>query len=249
MEEQKIKNHVHVPKRVREYMIELASMFIAVALAFISQYYFQYRSDRSTECNLMLSLKSDLLNDVNSVNIVEAEQLKTDFVATSFRSKCFNNLDTLESQKALYKNFIDFYYVARTPYFSHTTLNQLKNSGGLHLVINNLLKDKITAYDIGLSKIDLWNERMNLININGYEYMAKIFYSPRITHESDLSYLDAIYNTEGSALKTKDKAILMGMSGEMDSLTNYVITFHNLCTAQRKQAQELIKMIDENFKQ
>ena len=82
MEEQKIKNHVHVPKRVREYMIELASMFIAVALAFISQYYFQYRSDRSTECSLMLSLRSDLINDVNSVNTVEAEQLKTDFVAT-----------------------------------------------------------------------------------------------------------------------------------------------------------------------
>ena len=56
----------------------------------------------------MLSLKSDLLNDVNSVNIVEAEQLKTDFVATSFRSKCFNNLDTLESQKALYKKYYRF---------------------------------------------------------------------------------------------------------------------------------------------
>ena len=69
MEDIKTKQHIVVPKRVREYMIELASTFVAVALAFISQYYFQYRSDRSTEHDLMVSLVSDLKNDISNVEI------------------------------------------------------------------------------------------------------------------------------------------------------------------------------------
>jgi len=248
MEEQSPKHHIIVPKRVREYVIELGSTFVAVGLAFLSQYYFQYRSDRSTEHDLMLSLKSDLNVDINSINKVETNQIGTKRIATAFRNKCFNKLDTLESQKALYKDITDFYYAMRTPHFSHATLNELKNSGGLHLVVNSQLREKITTYDIGLSEIDLMNERMSLININGYEYTAKIFYMPEVTQKDDLNYLDLIYLNEGSALKTKDKIILMGLSGEMDTLTTYVTLYHERCVKQKYQAQELIKIIEEKYK-
>jgi hypothetical protein len=254
MEDIKTKHQVHVPKRVREYMFELLSTFIAVALAFLSQYYFQYRSDRSTEHDLMVSLVADLKTDVSSADRLNKEIKELEDYYHSLEFSIINYNGSLELEKKIY---YDSLKVSTTNYqiqFAESTLNQLKNAGGLRLVKDPEIVNAITLYDNNnrflinyLNNISTRKEE--LLVISSEILITYIFFQQSYTDFKTYNplALDKIYQKYGSSLASNDRNKLLKYGNAVNDFYSGCYGFSNRCVKHSKDALQLITLIQSRY--
>ena len=254
MEDQSHKYQIIVPKRVREYMFELLSTFIAVALAFLSQYYFQYKSDRSTEHALMISMVADLRIDIKNIN--ELSSLKKEITESGDKlvDICYGNYSTRENQLLMYycsepitdrKNQINF---------TQTTLSQLKNAGGMKLITDSDVSTSITEYDNEVRYLDIfaasgytWLKEF-LVLEEGLLYERTWINDTSGSHATiNTVFLNRMYATTGSMLISNDKLTVVKYGNMALNYVNYRNGYTYQCEALKIQAQKLISLIQSRY--
>ena len=251
MEDIKTKQHIVVPKRVREYMIELASTFVAVALAFISQYYFQYRSDRSTEHDLMVSLVSDLKNDISNVEIRENTLKPLQEAGIELESLCYGDYHSLENQKLMYKDGLILKRYVYQMTVNEGTLNQLKNAGGMRLVRIPEIVTAINIYDTNarndttvLSNLSLRKDEYVL----GYSKVFRLNSWHINSLIADYSIINKCYQKYGTDLLTEKPDDLAMFGNKVNNYTDWVTLYVNSFLLQRKLlAQKLVLLIQSRY--
>ena len=252
MEDIKTKHHVHVPKRVREYMIELLSTFVAVALAFLSQYYFQYRSDRSTEHDLMVSMVADLRTDIKNIDDLSSHNNEAEKCAKQIFDICNGNINEKNNQIKLYQLTDIITTLALSVNFSQSTINQLKNSGGMHLVTDNKISKLITDYDNEIRHLELFTssvvsyKREFVISSNSICFGAGWNIS-LVNDMTDLEFLNKIYQAKGSALMTSDRYSLLKYANNALIFIGYRLGYSQNSIHQKERAQKLITLIQSRY--
>ena len=251
MEDIKTKHHVHVPKRVREYMIELLSTFIAVALAFLSQYYFQYRSDRSTEHDLMVSLIADLRLDSKNIQKLSDKFSDLDDPARELAQSCRSFPTSLSEQTHLYDLVLS---ISLKPFqidFSTATINQLKNSGGLRLVQYHEITDAITRYDNEIHHMEILQENVIMRKKEFFDNMSINLYTDAITFYPVISLnkklLQSLYKDRGTTLISKDANSLIQLGNLAVSFTTYAAGYIGYANRQKSEGDKLISLIQSHY--
>ena len=254
MEEQSPKHHIIVPKRVREYLIELGSTFVAVALAFLSQYYFQYRSDRSVEHDLLASLVSDLKADIKIIDKFETNLADFRSKAEELENLCLGNHSSLDVQIKMYK---DSFYLTHFPYgmgFSESTLNQLKNAGGLRLIQDHEIASAINAYDsrshgeaVYRTNIGIRKDEWLLTDSNLFRWSATDIQVASLG-EYQLNRIKYNYNKFGSALLFNDDINYAHYINKLSKYVEWIDQYGNSLANQKKvEAENLIKLIQSHY--
>ena len=250
MEDIKTKHQVHVPKRVREYMFELLSTFIAVALAFLSQYYFQYRSDRSTEHDLMVSLVADLRTDIKNIDELSSHNNEAEKCAKQIFDICNGNFYAKSNQIKLYQLTDILDSLALSVNFSQSAINQLKNSGGMHLVTDNKISNIITDYDNEIRHLELYTSSVASYKREFVISGNTIFYGAgwNISHfQTDLQFLNKIFQSTGSALMTSDKYALLKYANNALIFCGYRLGNSQSSIHQKERALQLITLIQSRY--
>jgi|GEM_PF-2038521 len=251
MEELKNKNHSIVPKRVREYMFELLSTFVAVALAFISQYYFQYRSDRSTEHDLMVALVSDLKNDIANVEVRQKTLKPVEIAGIELESLCYGDFHSLENQKLMYKDGLILKRYVYQMTVNEGTLNELKNAGGMRLIrypdvvtaINiydtNARNDTVVLSNLSLRKDEYVIAYSNIFRLNSWSLNS-------LTPNYDV--INTFYYKYGTDLLTQNPDELAKFANRVNNYTDWVLLYANNFLQQRKiLAEQLITLIKDRY--
>lgn len=152
-----VHHHSHHPKKWKEYLTEFLMLFLAVTLGFLAENMREHQIENHRERQYMESFIIDLESDVN--NIMEGlprKQARLDAIDTLF--KYFNANPNVNSVPAIIVKKMKRAAWDRTYIRNTTTINQLKNSGGLRLIRNRKVADSIAYYDWRWSRLEYYRE-------------------------------------------------------------------------------------------
>lgn len=134
----------------KSYMWEFLMLFLAVFAASLAEYQLEHKIERDREKQFIKSLVVDLAADTTnlgkSVRHFGDQNLKLDTTLTRFKqlTVCFN--DTLLNSllnSSVYVSFIN----------TDRTMQQLKNSGAMRLIRNQLAVNAIMDYDANIKRL------------------------------------------------------------------------------------------------
>ena len=152
-----VHHHSHHPKKWKEYLTEFLMLFLAVTLGFLAENIREHQIEKEREKQYMESFIVDLESDV--VNIMEGmprKQARLEAIDTLF--KYFNANPTVTIVPAVIIKKMKRAAWDRTYIRNTTTINQLKNSGGLRLIRNRVVADSIAYYDWRWSRLEYYRE-------------------------------------------------------------------------------------------
>ena len=248
MEDIKTKHQVHVPKRVREYMIELLSMFVAVALAFLSQYFFQYRSDRSTEHDLMVSMVADLRTDIKNIDKLSTSTPEFEKSMISLRNLCLSEHSTFDLQKRMLQFSIVGFGRTYFVNFAQGTISQLKNAGGLRLIKDSNIIDAITEYDNTKQHLDTYAQNVGIRKQDFLQHLEKSFLLNSINIASfDHADLVKIFTKHKSLILNDSFDLLAEFSNSCFIFETASVGYSMQCEGLKKQAENLIELIQSRY--
>ncbi len=163
----------HGKKNWKNYFWEFLMLFLAVFSGFLAEYQLEHKIEKDREKQFMQSLVVDLKSDIvaiKSLNLWRDTRLQMSDSLTN----------TLIENKQL-KNGSSVYYWGRSisrrsVFFSADgTIQQLKNSGGLRLIRNQSIADKIIAYDVLYRRILRQQEQEETLLTDYRFYSSKLF--------------------------------------------------------------------------
>ena len=165
-----VHSHTHTTeKKWTHYIWEFLMLFLAVFCGFLAENIREHKIEKSREKQFMRSLIEDLKADTTSiVNL------------TKFRNARYKIYDSLTGaiiEKKYAMNGAAFYYwgryISRRAFFfsADGTMQQLKNSGGLRLISNKTITDKIIAYDVLYRNI-IRQQELEELQMNEYRGLA-----------------------------------------------------------------------------
>ena len=152
-----VHHHSHHPKKWKEYLTEFLMLFLAVTLGFLAENIREHQIEKEREKQYMESFIVDLESDVN--NILEGmprKEGRLQAIDTLF--KYFNANPEVTSVPAVIIKKMKRAAWDRTYIRNTTTINQLKNSGGLRLIRNRNVADSIAFYDWRWSRLEYLRE-------------------------------------------------------------------------------------------
>jgi hypothetical protein len=245
------KHHNHIPKRIREYLFELLSTFIAVILAFLSQYYFEYRSNRSIEHELMVSLLADLRTDIKNIDELSSHNNEAEKCAKQIFDICNGNFYAKSNQIKLYQLSEEIGHLALSVNFSQSTINQLKNSGGMLLVTDNKIRNMITDYDNEIRHLELFSSNEASYKREFTISSTSIFYAAgwkfSLLNDSSDLFLNKIFQSTGSALMTSDKYALLKYANNALIFVGTRLGISKFSIYQKERALQLITLIQSRY--
>ena len=145
MEVQKHPHHVTHKKKWGEYLLEFIMLFLAVFLGFVAENVreriVEHNIEKEYIHSLVEDLKSDTLQSNEILMLLNSRSAGVDSVITALSSPGIiensNNAYRLWSKNIGFPDFIS----------NDRTIQQLKNSGGLRLIRNKAVSDRIMEYD------------------------------------------------------------------------------------------------------
>jgi len=145
MEVHKHPHHVTHKKKWGEYLLEFIMLFLAVFLGFLAENLRERIVEHNIEKEYIHSLVEDLKSDTLQSNevliLLNSRTAGVDSVITALSSPGIiensNNAYRLWSKNIGFPDFIS----------NDRTIQQLKNSGGLRLIRNKAVSDRIMEYD------------------------------------------------------------------------------------------------------
>ena len=164
-------HHPHHPthkKKWSEYIIEFVMLFTAVTLGFFAENVREHYIEKQREIKFLQNVHQDLQKDMKEIDATIIAINRKQLLADSFFVQIKN--------ETISKNLPDFYYYAKNISFRRILENstngftQLKSSGGLRLIQNNEIIDKIQDYTNDLNRT-LTLQDLN--EINGQKYSEK----------------------------------------------------------------------------
>jgi hypothetical protein len=152
-----VHHHSHHPKKWKEYITEFFMLFLAVTLGFLAENIREHQIEKHRERQYMESFIIDLESDVT--NILEGmprKEGRLQAIDTLFQY--FNANPNVKAVPAIIIKKMKRAAWDRTYIRNTTTINQLKNSGGLRLIRNRAVADSIAFYDWRWSRLEYYRE-------------------------------------------------------------------------------------------
>jgi hypothetical protein len=211
-------HHLHkVPgSKFWHFFFEFLMLFLAVFCGFLAENLREHQVEKNREKQFMHSLVGDLKADITS--ITNLNQIR------DARHKMYDSLSWSLIQKRYTKNGSAFYFwgrsISRRFHFfsSDGTIQQLKNSGGLRLISNKSIADKIIAYDVLYTRV-LHQQELEETQLSIYRGLAGKIFDAAVFHKmAILNETIAFDRPEGNPqLKDNSPASL----NEMGNILNY----------------------------
>lgn len=210
-------HHLTHKKNWKEYLLEGIMIFVAVSMGFFAEQIREHIIEKKHEKEYMVSMVQDLNND-----IVQLQKM-----ANTYSSAYINSADSIPILLKDYdykKPANDLYfhlrrtirYLSINGYVTDRTITLLKNSGGLRLVENRVVKDSILDYYNKINVIKeledyLYKEKNELrqilpVLLKGDMYDKVIDSRDKLIHTNEILYANDISENEKSnfLLKVSD---------------------------------------------
>ena len=164
-----VHHHSNHPKKWKEYITEFLMLFLAVTLGFMAENIREHQVEKQREIKNLQNVHQDLQRDIKEIDTTIAFLDQKQLLADS--------LFVLIKNKEIFNNLPAFYYYSKNLSFRHLFENsdngftQLKSTGGLRLIENPEIIEKIQDYTTTL------NRTMSLQELNetsGISYNSKL---------------------------------------------------------------------------
>ena len=166
--------HTHGKKTWKSYFWEFLMLFLAVFCGFLAEYKLEHVIEQQREKQYMQSLVYDLANDTANLNagfpLKEGRVQAIDSIFHFFEL----NPDVKIMPGAVYR------LMQRSTWDRHyrrnsTTIDQLKNAGGMRLIRKKDIADSIAAYDLQWQRAEFWKVAYIANQEAGKSLIQKIF--------------------------------------------------------------------------
>ena len=233
--------HAHTPrKKWNHYFWEFLMLFLAVFCGFLAEYQLEHKIEKDREKQYMQTFIYDLQNDTATLNagfpLKDQRIVAIDSVFLFFE---FNpHVTTIPGHvfRHMYRTLWDRHYRRNS-----TTIDQLKNAGGMRLIRKKNVADSIAAYDLQWQRAEFWREAYTTNFSKGKDLLHKIF------NANDLlsSYR---MNNEASTLRANITDHLTVRINQED-LNEYLNFLHDqkITTGQDKRAYQLLEKTAERL--
>ncbi len=260
MEVHKHPHHVTHKKKWGEYLLEFLMLFLAVFLGFVAENFRESSAERHREKEYMVSMLVDLRNDTLAINrsIIKSKLLVAGFDSTlHFLTGDLHNRDTAEMALVYFFKYCIYSSIAK---ITDGTITQLKNNGGLRLVRDKNVIDKINLYYLGTGVSAVQEssmlEYLNIIDqqagevfnyISNKDFINSANLDERALYETPLIEMTRWLQKKGPIMLTNDLKVLSpfmnNMSYHMGLMQTYVLQSKN----KKETAIELMQAIKKSY--
>ena len=201
-----VHHHAHTArKKWTHYFWEFLMLFLAVFCGFLAEYRLEHMIENQREKQYMQSFIYDLENDTLNLN--------AGFPLKDQRIKAIDSIflffETNPDVKNVPGSVVRF--MRRSTWDRHyrrnsTTIDQLKNAGGLRLIRNKNIRDSIAAYDLAWQRAEFWREgyinlqergkKLNQQIITAQELLKRYQTEPDIYNSKQIDNLRFTIKTE-----------------------------------------------------
>jgi hypothetical protein len=140
-----VHHHSHHPKKWKEYITEFLMLFLAVTLGFFAENKREELVENHREHQYMQSLYEDLKKDTSMFNSLKSYELIQINKIDTANALLINNNWNDSTTKLLYRVNLKTLGNVRLN-LNERTSSQLKNSGGMRLIENQEISNKISEY-------------------------------------------------------------------------------------------------------
>ena len=166
--------HSHTArKKWTHYFWEFLMLFLAVFCGFLAENFREHQVEHQREKQYMQSLIYDLQNDTTNLN--------EGFPRKDQRIKAIDSIFLFFEANPDAKIIPGavLHYMRRSLWDRHyrrnsTTMDQLKNAGGLRLIRKKNIADSIAAYDLQWQRAEFWREGYINLQEKGKDMLHKI---------------------------------------------------------------------------
>ena len=169
-----VHTHSHSPRRKwTHYFWEFLMLFLAVFCGFLAEYQLEHKIERQREKQYMQSLIYDLENDTTNLNEGfprKDQRIKAiDSIFLFFEANPDAKTIPGTVLRNMRRSLWDRHYRRNS-----TTMDQLKNAGGLRLIRKKNIADSIAAYDLQWQRAEFWREGYINLQEKGKDMVHKI---------------------------------------------------------------------------
>jgi hypothetical protein len=169
-----VHHHSHHPKKWKEYLTEFIMLFAAVTLGFFAENQREHLIEGNREKQYMQSLYEDLRKDTTILNnLVRYDTFQTAKLDTTNTLLIENKWGVAEI-KLLYRLNLKSAGTIRYN-LSERTAAQLKNAGGMRLIENQELSNKISEYWVKSENLKEYNTFVDDLKFKAREKSYSIF--------------------------------------------------------------------------
>ena len=242
-----VHHHAHTARiKWTHYFWEFLMLFLAVFCGFLAEYQLEHKIEKNREKQFMVSMIEDLKADTSAISILNEQR--------SGRLGMYDSLSKSIIEKKYAGNGSDFYYwgrnISRRAFFfsADGTMQQLKNSGGLRLITNTSIADKIIAYDV-LYRGILIQQQQEEIQLNEYRLIAaRVFDAAVFNKMAKLKDPILIEKPEGNPqLKDSSPVTLNELANKLNYWAVGSLRLLQLLEQLKKMAFELIDSIKNEY--
>jgi hypothetical protein len=236
-----VHHHSHHPKKWKEYITEFLMLFLAVTLGFFAENQREHLIEGNRAKQYMQSLYEDLRNDTTILNnLVRYDTFQNAKLDTTNQLLIENKWD-VDRLKLLYRLNLKSAGTIRYN-LSERTSAQLKNAGGMRLVENQELSNKISEYWVKSENLKEYNTFVDDLKFKAREKSYSIF---------DQKYYTDIPNgivADNVQLMTRDNFILAEYANRLNHINN---SMKNVLLPsvdrQYKRAVELLSLLKKEY--
>ncbi len=239
--------HSHTArKKWTHYFWEFLMLFLAVFCGFLAEYQLEHKIEKNREKQYMRSMIEDLKADGSSIStLLKHRKARLQMADSLIRTIIENKYSG---------NGAAFYYwgrsISRRTYFftADGTMQQLKNSGGLRLVRNIPIADKIIAYDV-LYRDILRQQELEEIQLSEYRVFAgRVFDAAVIYSMVNLKDTIFIEKPEGNPqLKDSSPVVLNELANKLNYWSAGSTRLKQLLEQLREKAAVLTTLIKQEY--
>jgi hypothetical protein len=237
-------HHEHGKRNWKSYFWEFLMLFLAVFCGFLAEYQLEHKIEKDRERKFISLLSNDLQADLDSIAAIRIHRVERTSQADSLRIALNNG--TYKEHGA------DVYFwgrnISRRRFFlsADGTMQQLKNSGGLRLVHNKAIIQKIIAYDVTyrayLRQLDVEMELITVYrDVAGKVFNGAVFQTISTTNISK--------RPEGNPqLFDQSPAAINELSNRLNYLLGSQYRLSQLLDELESKATELLVLIKKEYK-
>ena len=207
----------HVKKKFQEYFSEFLMLFAAVTLGFFAENKREHYVEREREHQYMQSFYEDLRKDTAELGKVRKTFLRQAAYIDTTVEYIFNGKNDTASIKKLYKLNLGTLGTHGVKFIERTS-SQLKNAGGLRLIENNEISDKIAIYWHYAAYIQSYGVSTEELKLKAREMSYYIFNSDYYQNQELGNSKDKV--KPGAKLMTNDKTTLFSYANRLNHIRN-----------------------------
>ena len=220
--------HSHTArKKWTHYFWEFLMLFLAVFCGFMAEYQLEHKIERDREKQFMLSMISDLQNDLENIKTTNAIKKRGVQIADSLL-ELFNSPDLKDRSGLIYYYGRLFSATHHAFYMTDGTLTQLKNAGGFRLINKRAVVDSILFYDNLYRQLKTNEDILYYRQLEDYRaVMIRIF---------DINIFNTMISDETGIIMPKGNPPLFNNSKEL--INEFLMRVH----LARRNTNNIIKM-------